>query len=70
MDLAEATTLERIELIAKFVCLGHSSEREKQIALLLIADLAGDVRADRAAQIKKPPVGGLISGCGTGSQEV
>ena len=35
MDLAEATTL---KLIVKFVYLGHSNEREKQITLLLIAD--------------------------------
>lgn len=71
MGLIEATALERIEVIAKFVCLGHSNEREKQIALLLIAELAGDAMVNRAAEIKKPPVrGGLTSGCVTGSQEV
>ncbi|ATI63804.1 hypothetical protein NMD70_15590 [Edwardsiella tarda] len=56
MELVEATTLERIELIAKFVCFGRSSDREKQVALLWIAELVEDVRNNRSVDGKKPPL--------------
>ncbi|ELY7487679.1 hypothetical protein SOJ85_000313 [Cronobacter turicensis] len=51
MDLlGQSETLERIELIAKYVCVEESSARERQIALLWINELVETMRHDMATQ--------------------
>ncbi|MBW3475206.1 hypothetical protein EYZ02_05000 [Hafnia alvei] len=56
--LDESIEIERIELIAKFVCGDESNSRERQVALIWIAELAEDMRVSMLAKINKPPVGG------------
>ncbi|ELY3987606.1 hypothetical protein ACM92K_000727 [Cronobacter turicensis] len=51
MDLlGQSETLERIELIAKYVCVEESSARERQIALLWINELVETMRHDMATK--------------------
>lgn len=65
MDLLEESIeIERIELIAKFVCGDESNARERQVALIWIAEIAEQIRISRYTNDKKPPVSGgcLLSG--------
>ncbi|EJY8354939.1 hypothetical protein OHJ45_004249, partial [Cronobacter sakazakii] len=56
MDLLEQSeTLERIELIAKYVCVSESSARERQIALLWINEMVGAMRHHNVAHEKENP---------------
>ncbi|ELY3803205.1 hypothetical protein SMX72_001751 [Cronobacter sakazakii] len=55
MDLLEQSeTLERIELIAKYVCVSESSARERQIALLWINEMVGAMRHNVAPKKENP----------------
>lgn len=55
MDLLEQSeTLERIELIAKYVCVSESSARERQIALLWINEMVGAMRHNVAHKKENP----------------
>lgn len=59
----ETRKLERIELLAKYVCVDNSSADERQSALIWIAEMIRDIRVSVESQMKKPPVrGGLGSG--------
>lgn len=54
MDLLEeAKMLERIELLAKFVCVEQSSTQERQTALIWIGELAEQVRVSVAEKSTK-----------------
>ncbi|WP_235608082.1 hypothetical protein [Cronobacter sakazakii] len=55
MDLLEQSeTLERIELIAKYVCVNESSARERQIALLWINEMVEAMRHDVPQKKENP----------------
>lgn len=54
MDLLdEAKALERIELLAKFVCVEESSAAQRQTALIWIGELAEQVRESVVDRSKK-----------------
>ncbi|EOL8988230.1 hypothetical protein ACM92P_002766 [Cronobacter dublinensis] len=54
MDLlGQPEALERIGLIAKYVCVEESSARERQIALLWINELVETMRHDVATKKEK-----------------
>lgn len=56
MDLLdESIEIERIELIAKFVCGDESNSRERQVALIWIAELAEDMRVGMLAKTHNSP---------------
>lgn len=56
MDLLdESIEIERIELIAKFVCGDESNSRERQVALIWIAELAEDMRVSMLAKTHNSP---------------
>ncbi|EGT5711270.1 hypothetical protein AGJ35_09315 [Cronobacter dublinensis subsp. dublinensis] len=62
MDLlGQSEALERIGLIAKYVCVEESSARERQIALLWINELVETMRHDVATKKEKPQERGLIT---------
>lgn len=55
MDLlGQSEALERIGLIAKYVCVEESSARERQIALLWINELVETMRHDVATKKENP----------------
>lgn len=65
MDLLEQSeTLERIELIAKYVCVSESSARERQIALLWINEMVEAIRHDVPQKKETPQNRGSYDSCG------
>jgi hypothetical protein len=67
--LEQSTTLERIELLAKFACVDNSSSRDRQVALIWIGEMVEGVRGDIVTEISKPPIkGGFESGGGSSLQ--
>ncbi|WP_455819698.1 hypothetical protein [Pseudomonas cerasi] len=56
-ELAERVILERVELIARLTSEGTCRERDREIALLLIADIASGVELKNAqfSVIFSPP---------------
>ncbi|AYX16879.1 hypothetical protein EGX44_17960 [Yersinia pseudotuberculosis] len=65
-SLCESVIFERIELIARMVADDHCVSRDRQIALIWIAELSEDARRNMLERGNIPPVsGGDISGCGT-----
>ncbi|ELY2525613.1 hypothetical protein DN588_06520 [Enterobacter cloacae] len=65
MDLLEQSeTLERIELIAKYVCVSESSARERQIALLWINEMVEAIRHDVPQKKENPQNRGSYDSCG------
>ncbi|WP_409311524.1 hypothetical protein [Pectobacterium sp. B1J-3] len=54
MDLLEESkVLERIELLAKFVCVDESSTEELQVALIWIGEMVEQIRGDIALRNEK-----------------
>ncbi|CAH5623803.1 hypothetical protein AI3013V2_1341 [Enterobacter cloacae] len=53
--------LERIELLAKVTNLEAVTEREQQVALLLIGEWARDLNVKIKMDMKKPQSGGTLS---------
>ncbi|WP_220710687.1 hypothetical protein [Enterobacter cancerogenus] len=53
--------LERIELLAKVTNLEAVTDREQQVALLLIGEWARDLNVKIKMDMKKPHTGGTLS---------